>query len=148
MKPFGLSSVLRYREQLEDAAVIRLSEAMNALEKKKESLQQVEEQYASLLKNYHKYQSAGINITELIRYENRLIYLNREKEKCFHEVNLAEEKVENRRKIVMSKRKDRKVLEQLKHRQNTAWRLFLDKKENAQLDEISVLSHQRKTQND
>lgn len=148
MKPFGLTSVLKYREQLEDAAVIRLSEAMHTLDEKKESLQQVEEEYLSLVANYKKYQKAGMSIAELVRYENRLVWLTKEKEKCFHELSLASEKVENRRKIVMSKRRDKKVLEQLKNRQDSAWRSFLDKKENAQLDEISVLSYQRKTSND
>ena len=146
MKPFTLSTVLKYRQQLEDTAVIKLTEAQHELEKKKSVLAKVDEEYANLLQTYNRYKQRGISIADLLHYENRLVFLKEKRIEFSREVELAKEKVERKRQIVVAKSKDKKALEQLKTRQDTAWQHHIDKKETAYLDEISVIAHQRKGQ--
>lgn len=147
MKPFKLTAVLRYRQQLEDAAVTKMTQAQRHLENQKKLLENVQGEYQELLNDLQQSQTNGIAIDELLRYESRLDWLQQKRHKLAGEVESAENKVEQRRRIVVAKSRDKKVLEQLKVRQNSAWQRYLDKKETAQLDEIAVLAHERKDQN-
>ncbi len=147
MKPFSLATVLRYRQQLEDTAVIKLNEAQLEMEHKKSVLNKTEEEYHSLLRAYNRFQEKGIGVADLLHYENRLLWLKDKKSELALELDLAKEKVERKRQIVVNRSKDKKVLEQLKERQDSNWHHFLNKKETAHLDEISVIAHQRKEQN-
>lgn len=147
MKPFTLTAVLRYRQQLEDAAVTKMTQAQRHLENQKILLNGTQREYQELLNTLQHSQESGIAIDEFLRYESRLNWLKQKKQKLAGEVESAEKKVEQRRRIVVAKSRDKKVLEQLKARQNSAWQRYLDKKETAQLDEIAVLAHERKDQN-
>ncbi len=147
MKPFTLSAVLKYRQQLEDTAVIRLTEAQHEMENKQIILDNVEKEYQNLLKTYKRIQEKGMSIADLLNYENRLIWLKEKKLEFSKEVDRARDKVERKRQIVVTKSREKKALEQLKERQDKAWKLHIDKKETAYLDEISVISHLRKGQN-
>ncbi|MFN2354742.1 MAG: flagellar export protein FliJ [Desulfopila sp.] len=147
MKPFTLTTVLRYRQQLEDAAVTQMTQAQRHLEHQQRLLQQVQSEYRELLDSLQHKQANGIAIDELLRYESWLDRLKQKNHELAGEVESAEKKVEQRRRIVVAKSRDKKVLEQLKVRQNSAWQRYLDKKETAQLDEIAVLAHERKDQN-
>lgn len=144
MKPFALDTVLRYRQQLEDSAVTKLIEAQKAMELKKANLHQADIEYQDTLRNYGKLQRLGIGIDDLLRYETRLEWLQRKKKKLSDELHSAQLKVERRRQIVVAKSRDKKVLDQLKEKQNTAWKKYQDKKETAQLDEMAILGHERK----
>lgn len=147
MKPFTLSTVLKYRQQLEDTAVIKLTDAQRELENKRIALAQTTEEYHTLLQTFNTHQEEGIGIVELIHYENRLMWLKEKRMERSKKVDLAREKVERRRQIVISRSRDKKALDQLKTRQNKAWQLHIDKKETAYLDEISVIAHLRQKQN-
>ena len=147
MKPFTLSSVLKYRQQLEDTAVIILTEAQLELEKKLVILAEKEDEYQKLLNTYKRNQEKGMSIADLLHYENRLLWLHEKIIEFSKEVDLARKKVERKRQIVVTRSRDKKALEQLKTRQDRAWQLHMDKKETAYLDEISVIAHLRKDQN-
>jgi flagellar protein FliJ len=147
MKPFTLSTVLKYRQQLEDTAVLRLTEAQHEMRNKQAVLFKTEKEYQKLLQTYNRNQEKGISIADLLNYENRLVWLKEKKMQFIREVDLAREKVERKRQIVVNRSRDKKALEQLKTRQDKAWRLYTDKKETAYLDEISVIAHLRKEQN-
>jgi flagellar FliJ protein len=147
MKPFNLSTVLDYRQQLEDTAVIKLTEAQHELVNKQCVLAKTEEEYQNLLQTYKRKQEKGMSIADLLNYENRLVWLKEKKIADSKEVVLAGEKVERKRQIVVSRSRDKKALEQLKTRQDRAWKQYIDKKETAYLDEISVIAHLRKKQN-
>lgn len=147
MKPFTLSTVLKYRQQLEDTAVIKLNEAQHEMENKQAVLTKTEKEFQNLLQTYNRNQQNGMSIADLLNYENRLTWLKEKRSEFSKEVKLAREKVERKRQIVVNRSRDKKALEQLKIRQNKAWQLYIDKKETAYLDEISVIAHLRKEQN-
>jgi flagellar export protein FliJ len=115
MKPFNLTTVLDYRQQLEDTAVIKLTEAQHEMENKQLVLARTEEEYHSLLHIYKRKQEKGLSIADLLNYENRLVWLKEKKITDSKEVVLAQEKVERKRQIVVSRSRDKKALEQLKN---------------------------------
>lgn len=147
MKPFTLTAVLRYRQQLEDGAVTKMTQAQRRLDNQKNLFNTAQREYQELLNALQHSQKDGIAIDELLRYESRISWLKQKKQHLAGEVDNAEKQVEQRRRIVVAKSRDKKVLEQLKARQNAAWQRYLDKKETAQLDEIAVLAHERKDHN-
>jgi flagellar export protein FliJ len=114
------------------------------MERKESILTKTEEEYQTLLSSYNKFQKKGISVADLLHYENRLVWLKERKSELHRDLNLAKEKVERKRQVVVGRSRDKKVLEQLKARQDDNWRRYLEKKETAHLDEISVIAHQRK----
>jgi len=146
MKPFTLTPVLRYRRQLEDTAAIRLAKARQELQRKKEQYSLIEKQYGALLGDLEKDQSAGITVDDLLRYENRISWLKQKMDELAGQVQAATDKVRKKRDIAVGRSRDRKALEKLKEKQDSAWKSYIEKKEAAQLDEIAVLSHERRHQ--
>lgn len=143
MKPFSLGAVLRYRKQLEDKAAINLGRAQRNLQQKREIFDSIADNYQCLLENLAKEQSDGISIDQLQRYENHLVWVKEQMVKAHDELNAAVDNVNKKRDVVVRKSRERKALENLKTKQNRAWKSYLEKKEAAQLDEIAVLSHDR-----
>lgn len=147
MKPFTLHAALNYRQQLEDTAATELGKAQRHLHQQQVLLRDAEEKYRSLLATMEDLQTEGVSIEELLRFENRLQWLKEQRVKLAKDVETAEHTVERKRYLVISRSRDKKVLEQLKARQDSAWQRYLQKKEMAQLDEIAVLSYSQKQRN-
>ena len=144
MKAFSLSTVLQYRKQLEDEAALKLAQARQEMQIAWDNLKIAENEYDHLLSELHRYQNQGIGIEELIRYENRLNLLRRKISELADIYTKKIDIVEKNKLNVIEKSKNRKVLERLKKKQDTKWKNYQQKKENNQLDEIAVLSYQRK----
>ena len=144
MKPFTLTPVLRYRQQLEETAALRLAKAQREMQQKREQSEQLEAQYSRLLSKLEEDQSAGISVDNLLRYENHIDWLKQRKDELAAQLKAARENVRKKRDIAIGRSRDRQVLEKLKEKQNRAWNLYIEKKEAAQLDEIAVLSHEPK----
>jgi flagellar FliJ protein len=141
MKPFTLQNVLAYRRRLEDIAQNRLFEA-------KKIQQQVEKRFAEendilseLTHCSENLQSQGIAITELIRYEERILQVKANVRAIAKTLAEKTEIVVQEHNNLISRAKDRQIMERLKEQQNRAWKTFLDKKETAMLDEIAILHH-------
>ena len=49
-----------------------------------------------------------------------------------------------KRQVLVKASTDRRILEKLRDQQNTNYRQYLDRKETEMLDEIAVLSHERR----
>lgn len=145
MKPFSLHSVLRYRQRLEDTAVTRLNDARHQLAEKESILTKAQHEYSLNLKAYQKMQRQGIIIEDLLRYEQHLVVLQEKVDNLSTECESARQNVEQKRKVVIGRSKDKKVLEQLQLRQDRAYEKYLAKKETSLLDEMAVLAHERKT---
>jgi flagellar protein FliJ len=143
MKPFSLDSVLKYRVQLEKIAKNRLYEA----EKKRAAvylqLQQKEDIFRTLIADLAKLQSQGMEVVEMIRYEERIALIKNQVNNLRTTLAEKDKKVLRERENTLIKSKDRKVMEKLKERQNIAWQQYLNKKEAAMLDEIAVIFHER-----
>ena len=143
MKPFSLETVLKYRKRLEDIAKNRLHEAQTAMQRVRERLETEEQLYAELMATVDRRQFEGIDILDLIRYEEQIQF---SKNRITAIRKTLEEKtarfVEERDNLI-KRSKERKVMDKLKTKQNQAWREHLDKKEAAMLDEIAVIFHER-----
>jgi flagellar protein FliJ len=143
MKPFSLDTVLKYRIQLEKIAMNRLYAAEKKRAEALLQLQQKETACKSLINDLATFQSQGMNVVEMIRYEERIDVEKNELD--ILKITLAEkkEKVLRERENTIKRSTDRKVMEKLKEKQNAAWQHYLNKKEAALLDEIAVIFHER-----
>jgi flagellar protein FliJ len=143
MKPFSLDTVLNYRVQLEKIAKNRL----NAADKKRAEaflhVQQKEAAFNTLIDDLAGLQSQGIEVTEMIRYEERIGVEKEELETLKKVLAEKEAQVLRERENTVKRSKERKVMEKLKEKQNAAWQQYLNKKEAALLDEIAVIFHER-----
>jgi len=143
MKPFSLDTVLKYRLQLEKIAKNRLHAAEKKRAETLQQLQQKEAIYNTLVGDLARLQSQGMNVVEMIRYEERIDLIKNELGILQNSLAEKEKTVLHERENTLQKSKERKVMEKLKERQNTAWRQYLNKKEAALLDEIAVIFHER-----
>jgi len=143
MKPFSLDTVLKYRVQLEKIAKNRLYAAEKKRAEALLQLQQKETVCKTLINDLARLQSQGIDVVEMIRYEERIDVEKNELDILRITLAEKEEKVLRERENTIKRSKDRKVMEKLKEKQNAAWQHYLNKKEAALLDEIAVIFHQR-----
>jgi len=139
-----MQPVLRYRKQLED-------EARQAFAASQEKEQEMAAEVRKLRKNLNRLrkecdqrQQQGTTVDILLLYANR-ITLEQERLLSMEEQLIRQrEQVERRRKRLLHAQQEKKALEQLKLKQDLAYKRYLDKKEAAMLDEIAVLRHNRK----
>jgi flagellar FliJ protein len=143
MKPFSLDSVLNYRVQLEKIAKNRLFEAEKKRAEALVRLQKEETIFRTLISDLAERQSQGMDVDEMIRYEERITLVKSEVNTLRTTLAEREKAVLRERENTIHKSKERKVMEKLKERQNDAWQQYLDKKEAALLDEIAVIFHER-----
>jgi flagellar protein FliJ len=143
MKPFSLNSVLKYRVQLEKIAKNRLYEAEKKRAEALLQLQQEETIFRTLISDLAGLQSQGMDVDEMIRYEERITLIKYEVNNLRTTLAEREKAVLVERENTLHKSKERKVMEKLKERQDIAWQQYLNKKEAAMLDEIAVIFHER-----
>jgi len=144
MKPFSMQSVLRYRKQLEDEA----RQAFVASQEKERALadqvHKMEDNLQRLYAEKEQIKEEGTTVDILLLYENRITVEQEELTALRHELDTQRQQVERRRKRLLHTRQEKKALEQLKHKQDLAYKQYIDQKEAAMLDEIAVLRHNRK----
>ena len=119
-------------------------QAKIAAEMASQALDATRQDLEHLIRTLEEKQKKGILALELSRFEERIQYGRTQVQLL---KNTLEEKqiiVRRRRKTLLEKAKDHKVLNTLKEQQNKAWKNYLDKKEAAMLDEIAILHHDRK----
>jgi len=143
MKPFGLETVLNYRRRLEDLAQSHLAEARQAEEQVRQQLADQQNMYQLLVSTIEREQATGVNILELIRHEEHLHYIKAQVAELENELKKKCDHVARTRKELLKRAKERRVMDKLKERQNTAWQNYLDKKEAAVLDEIAIIFHNK-----
>ena len=120
-------------------------QAKIAAEMASQALDATRQDLEHLIRTLEEKQKKGILALELSRFEERIQYGRTHVQLL---KNTLEEKqiiVRRRRKTLLEKAKDHKVLNTLKEQQNKAWKNYLDKKEAAMLDEIAILHHDRKS---
>lgn len=141
MKPFTLENVLAYRKRLEDIAQNRLFEA-------KKNQQQVEKRMAeengvltALIERSERLQAEGVAITDLIRYEERILQVKANIRAIARTLAEKNDIVAQEHHNLINRAKERQMMERLKTQQNTAWKTFVTKQETAMLDEIALNHH-------
>jgi flagellar protein FliJ len=144
MKPFALHAVLKYRRQLEDAAQKRLFQAQEAEAKLKEALLRVEEELAELYTGLQRENEQGITVDRLVLFNHRIDLVKEQTARRKTELEKQQIQVAQKRQQLIKASKDRKIIEKLEEQQNAAYKQYIEKKEAGMLDEIAVLSHERK----
>lgn len=141
MKPFTLENVLAYRKRLEDIAQNRYFEAKKIHQQVEKKLAEENAVFTALTKQSERLQSEGIAITELIRYEDRILQVKANVRAIAKTLAEKNDIVVQEQHNLIDRAKDRQTMERLKTQQNTAWRTFLNKQETAMLDEIAIIHH-------
>ncbi|MDP3481167.1 MAG: flagellar export protein FliJ [Desulfoprunum sp.] len=143
MKPFSLHTVLSYRKRLEDIAKNRLFEAQTEKQKVQDKLTEEENGYTQLLVTLERLQTEGIDILDLIRYEDQILFTKNRIISIKKTLSEKIARVANEREHLIQRSKERKIMEKLKEKQNQSWQEYLNKKEAALLDEIAIIFHDK-----
>jgi flagellar FliJ protein len=144
MKPFALHAVLKYRRQLEDKALQNLTQALQEEARLQKEFQEVEEELTELYSDLKQDQLHGTSVDRLILFNQRIDLVKdlvAQRQKALEKQQLQ---VAQKRQILIKASKDKKVIEKLKEQQNAAYKRHLEKLEAGMLDEIAVLSHERR----
>lgn len=88
--------------------------------------------------------SGALDLDALLTMHASLDGMARKIEQQRHQVELAKARTDNQREILMKATQEAEVLRKLKQRDFDAWRIAIDKAENAMLDEIATLRHTRR----
>ncbi len=141
MKPFALHAVLAYRKRLEDNARQRLLDAKKVMEVIANKLREEQESFAALIEKTERLKMEGINILELVLYEEQITRGEGNIEAIEKNLRDKTEIVQREQQNLLRRAKDRRIMERLKERQDLAWKGYLDKKELAMLDELAITRH-------
>ena len=144
MKPFALPSVLRYRRQLEDAARQELHRALQAEARLLETLARVQADLAELYAGLDRDRAEGTTADRLVLFAHRISLVREQEQRRLKDVARQRQQVEQKRQVLVKASTDRRILEKLRDQQNANYRQYLDRKETAMLDEIAILSHERR----
>lgn len=144
MKPFTLENVLAYRKRLEDIAQNRFFEAKKNHQQVEKKLAEENILLADLTERSERLQSVGIAITDLIRYEERILQVKANIGAIAKTLAEKNDIVVQEQRNLINRAKERQMMERLKTQQNNAWKTFLNKQETAMLDEIALNHHDSK----
>ena len=137
-KKFKLDSVLSYRNTLEEQAQQALA---MSLQTQRDLLAGIAEQQKELQQQDRQLklrQQEGLTIAEIDLYEGRIGHCRRRCAELKAELQRLEKKILKQRESLLQAARDRQVLDKLKERQEAAFRQEQDRKEQSQLDEISL----------
>lgn len=143
MKPFSLETVLKFRKRRRDEVTQRLIRAEQTRDIVADRLREKQQEYKNLLIDLEVKQKKGVTIELLIMYEEQILYFKHEILSIKRNLEDKERIVENEKKHLMQTAKEYEVMIQLKDRQNSAWKNYLNKEEMKQLDEVAVMRHIR-----
>lgn len=139
-----MHAVLKYRRQLEDSARQTLAQAMEIEARLQKMLQQTEKELTGLYADLQQDQEQGTTVDRLRLFDTRIDLVRNELEAQRTKLIEQQQQVAQRRQMLVKRSKDRKIIEKVRDQQNAAYARFLEKKEMTMLDEIAVLSHERK----
>ncbi len=143
MKPFSMEPVLRYRQQLEDAARQKLFASLEQESKIHASLLRAEEKLSSLYSAFSLEKQEGTTVDRLLLYENRIRVEQAKAGQLRTELEEQKQVVARKRRQLIQASQDKKALEKLKEKQNLSYKQYKDKQEATMLDEIAVLRYRR-----
>ena len=144
MKPFSLHAVLKFRNQLETRALQNLAQAMEVERQLQiafeETKSELDELYAALQRD----KEQGTSVDRLIMFDQRIELVKEQIHQRKKAVEKQQGQVAKQRQSLLKASKDRKIIEKLEEQQNAAYKKHLEKLEAGMLDEIAVLSHERR----
>ncbi|MDO8948718.1 MAG: flagellar export protein FliJ [Desulfocapsaceae bacterium] len=143
MKPFTLDTVLKHRKNLETQAIQRLVKAREEKNNAQDQLNKEEGILVTLIETLNREQTLGIDVVKLVQFEQRINLIEKQVLVLRTILQKKNEALNQAQVRLISKSKDRKIMETLQQKQDQAWRQYLNQKETATLDEIAVIFHGR-----
>ena len=140
---FRLQQVLNYRREVEKTRKQELAVARNEFENATRRLKSEEEKAERLARELKEKETAGILALEFQLYAEFSRKQSSDIKNQREMVSTLNEKVEERREVLLSAAKDKKVLESFKDRTIAARRLEVAAKERNFLDEIAIQGNSR-----
>lgn len=144
MKPFSLHAVLKFRQQLETRALQNLAEAMVVEQQRRAALEAVEEELNGLYTELQQDKEQGTSVDRLIMFDQRIDLVKEQVHQCKKALEKQQGQVAKKRQLLLKASKEKKIIEKLAEQQNAAYKKHLEKLEAGMLDEIAVLSHERR----
>lgn len=86
----------------------------------------------------------GTTADRLVLFAHRISLVREQEQRRLKDVARQRQQVEQKRQVLVKASTDRRILEKLRDQQNANYRQYLDRKETAMLDEIAILSHERR----
>jgi len=142
-KPFSLDVVLKIRKRKEDLAQQKFAKALAELKQIDQMLNTANNKLQEMISLLESKQQHGILAVELDIYDKAIRSSRTEIESLGQRRREKQQICDNKRKHLVAKRRDHKMLETLKEHQNRTWKQYQDKKEANMLDEIAILHHNR-----
>ena len=135
---FKLQSVLNYRQSLEDQAQQVLTTSL----KLRTELEHQLEHHKAVLQNHDKElrrrQQDGLTVAEIDLFEAQIQHCRRLIKELRNRIDQLESQILSEREVLLHAARDRQVMEKLKEKQESEYRLELSRKERVMLDEISL----------
>ena len=138
-----METVLNFRQRLEDIAKNNLAAARQAERQAYKQYQHARKDHEQLVIRIEHEQNEGIRIVDLIMLEEHRAQLRSRVEELKQELDKRREQVSKMQEELLTRSRERQVMDKLKERQNRAYRLYLEKKEAAALDEIAIIYHNK-----
>jgi flagellar FliJ protein len=135
---FKLQSVLNYRQSLEDQAQQLLT---TSLQRRAELEAELEQQRLSLQSydsQLRERQRDGLTVAEMDLFESQIQHCRRLIAAFQAHLEQLDVRIRRQRNDLLQAARDRQVMEKLKEKQESEYRLELSRKERAMLDEISL----------
>lgn len=143
MKPFTLDTVLKHRKSLEEQAMYRLVKAREEENEIQQQLQTEKSILETLIETLSREQTQGIEVVKLAQFEQRIDLIKQQVLALKLLLQKKKEGVTRAQEYLISKSKERKIMETLQQKQDDSWQQYLNQKETATLDEIAVIFHNR-----
>jgi flagellar FliJ protein len=143
MKKFKLDPVLNYRKMLENVESRKLSEVQSEKKKLLDSIDDTRKRLEAYYENLEKRRSEGILVQELMLFEGQVQHHLELLEDLTEKLQEMEKRVEERRQTLKEASRNKKLLKNLKDKFIEKEKEQLQKKEQAEIDEIAVLFHKR-----
>jgi flagellar export protein FliJ len=123
MKPFSMESVLRYRTQLEKLAQQELFTVLKQETETKQQAEQLANELNSLHTKLASEQQQGLTVENLIITENWISNRQESLKKIEIQLESLSGQVTQSRKKLIATSRDKKALDKLKKKQNTAFEI-------------------------
>ncbi len=144
MKPFSLHAVRKFRKQLETRALQNLSQAMEIERQLQDALDATESELNDLYEALQVDKAQGTSVDRLIMFDQRIDWVKEQVHQRKKALEKQQGQVAKQRQNLLRASKDRKIIEKMEEQQNAAYKKHLEKLEAGMLDEIAVLSHERR----
>ena len=141
---FRYESLLNYRRHLKDMAQVELARSLEQLALAKEALGELTHEYSKVSTTLHKNLQQRVQAHELRNYADYLARLKQDITQKALEVAEWEDVVEQKRKRLLEKDKDWKIIDKLKDKDFQRWQTDRRSKEQKALEEMAILRHGRR----